>query len=91
MDSTTINGAGPSRARAIAEGRAAVRDGTLRQVRKKAGLSQREIGDAVGVSQVAVYRWETERRAPRGEAAWRLNELLVELDKVVRPGGVLVP
>jgi transcriptional regulator with XRE-family HTH domain len=45
----------------------------LRAARLSSGLSQKEIGKIIGVSQVTVGRWELDiRRRPRG---WRLAAL----------------
>ena len=44
------------------EGRFAVR---LRMLREKAGISQEQVAEAVGVSATAVYRWEADLRQPQ--------------------------
>ena len=37
---------------------------TIREFRIKAGLSQEQLGERVGVSRSAVYNWEKEKYAP---------------------------
>jgi transcriptional regulator with XRE-family HTH domain len=59
--------------------RAAAQSGRTRQIRLAAGLSLRELADAVGVGASTLYRWETGDRRPRGDAALRYAELLNEL------------
>lgn len=44
--------------------------------REKAGLSQRELADRVGVSSGAIGQYETNRRTPRIETLRRLAEAL---------------
>ncbi len=53
--------------------------GEARRRRIAAGLSYRETGDAVGVSQSTILRWERGERSPRGDAAIRYGELLEQL------------
>jgi DNA-binding transcriptional regulator YiaG len=65
---------------APAEARVRVANGELAAIRRRTGLSQESIARAVGVSRVAVCRWEAGERAPSGEAAVRLARLLRELD-----------
>jgi DNA-binding transcriptional regulator YiaG len=50
-------------------------------IRQEAGLSLNEIARAVGCSHVAVQRWETGKRAPRGDAALRYGALLDALSR----------
>ena len=47
-----------------------------RQLRERAGLSQRDIAAGVGVSRESVSLWESGRRTPRPETALRYLELL---------------
>lgn len=68
---------------ALAEARVRVGNGDLAALRQRAGLSQEAIGRAVGVSRVSVCKWEARTRAPSGEPAVRLAQLMRELDKVV--------
>jgi transcriptional regulator with XRE-family HTH domain len=39
----------------------------IKELRKKEGLTQTEVGDKVGVHYQAVQHWEKGRNAPRGE------------------------
>lgn len=68
---------------ALAEARLRVERGDLVKIRHQARISQEAIGRAVGVSRVAVCRWESGSRLPAGEPAVRLAKLLHELEKVV--------
>lgn len=45
----------------------------------RAGLSLREVADAVGISPSTLWRWEERERAPRGAAAVAWVRLLDEL------------
>jgi len=44
------------------------RGGLLKALREQAGLSQSELADLVGASQVAIARWETSQAVPRDAA-----------------------
>jgi DNA-binding transcriptional regulator YiaG len=70
---------------ALAEARVRAGNGDLEAIRRRVKLSQDAIGRAVGVSRVAVCRWENGERAPSGEPAVRLAKLLRELETVVAP------
>lgn len=56
-----------------------------RAIRIRAGAAQQDIADALGVSSVAVSRWELGERSPRRDLAVRYAELLEEL-RTVRSG-----
>ena len=47
-----------------------------RSMRHQAGLTQREVGQVLGVSSVAVCRWEAGARLPRGDLARRYLDFL---------------
>lgn len=47
-----------------------------RSLRREAGLSLAEVGQALGVSHAAVQRWENGKRVPRGDLAERYLGLL---------------
>jgi transcriptional regulator with XRE-family HTH domain len=64
---------------ALSAVRSLVRSGAARSIRVAADLSLAEVGRAVGVSPVAVFRWERGDRVPRGEPALRYGELLTAL------------
>ena len=63
----------------VVRARAFVASGTGRAIRKAARLSLAELGQALGVDQSTVYRWETGERTPRAELAVRYAGLLREL------------
>lgn len=47
-----------------------------RAIRLAAGVSQRQVGEVLGVDRVTVARWESAERRPRGDLAVRYGELL---------------
>ena len=49
---------------------------TLRQAREEAGLTQAQVGEAVGRDQSTVSKWEKGDYVPEREIAPRLAELL---------------
>ena len=48
----------------------------LRELRKKAGLTQEKLAEAVNVSLLTVFRWENEERQPRLEELQMLAKAL---------------
>ena len=48
----------------------------VRALRQRAKITQREVGEVLGVSSVAVSRWESGDRLPSGDLAAQLLELL---------------
>ena len=54
-----------------------------RLLRERAGLSQQDIADVIGVSRPAVTRWESGLRLPRTAARARYAELLERLREEV--------
>lgn len=66
----------------LSEARRALRDGSAREIRERAKLTQREVAESVGVSADAVTRWEQGSRSPRGTAALRYARLLAQLREV---------
>jgi DNA-binding transcriptional regulator YiaG len=65
----------------VTRARADLKSGAAREVRVACGLTQTEIAAQVGVSSVAVSRWEAGNRTPRGAAALRYARLLDALQK----------
>jgi DNA-binding transcriptional regulator YiaG len=59
---------------ALIRSRVMVRDGRGRAVREQAGLSLRDVAQAVGVDAATLSRWETGRSMPRRAAAARWVE-----------------
>lgn len=66
----------------LATVRALAASGGARAIRQQAGLSLSEVAAACGVDQSTVHRWESAKRAPRGEAALRYASLLDALKQV---------
>ena len=52
-----------------------------RLVRERAGLSQQQVADAMGVTRPTVTRWENGLRVPRTASRARYAELLERLRK----------
>ena len=48
----------------------------IRELRVRAGLSQGELAEKIGVSQVTISNWETKRSAPRKEQSAKLGRIL---------------
>lgn len=48
----------------------------IKAARKNAGLTQKELGDILGVSFQAIAQWETGKRNPKMTTLWRLSEAL---------------
>ena len=64
---------------AIAKARQLAASGTGRMIRRSAGLSLAQVGDACGVNRSAVCRWESGNRRPSGTAAIAYTQLLTRL------------
>jgi len=59
--------------------------GRIRELRKQRGWSQQELGERLGVSPVAVSRWELGERQIKGEYLVRLARVFqVSLDELVQ-------
>jgi transcriptional regulator with XRE-family HTH domain len=69
---------------AVARLRADLKSGRARAIREEANLTQPEVARGVGVSQSAIAQWEAGRRVPRGDAAVRYAQFLLDLDQVSR-------
>lgn len=79
MATDTDTAAASDRLVALARVRDLVTSGAARSVRVAAGLSTREVADAIGVTTVTVWRWEAGQRVPRGDAALAYLDLLDRL------------
>jgi transcriptional regulator with XRE-family HTH domain len=53
------------------------------RIRKAAGLSQRELGCALGVSWMAINRWEAGSRPREHKHEVAYADLLIELNRIV--------
>jgi DNA-binding transcriptional regulator YiaG len=53
----------------------------LKLLRKRLKLTQKELGERLGVHVVTVTRWETNVTVPSGLAAEKLNQLYAESRK----------
>lgn len=59
---------------------------SLESARKKAGLLQREVAQALGVSLGTVAMWDTGRNMPRASQLPKIAELYgVTVDELLRP------
>jgi transcriptional regulator with XRE-family HTH domain len=68
-----------------------LRSGEAQRIRIDAGLSLREVADAVNVSVSALHRWEAGDRRPRGDAAIRYAHLLGELSADLQEREAVTP
>lgn len=66
--------------RLVIEARAAASSGRGRRLRTNARISQREFAQLVGVSQVAIHRWERGEHLPTGERAVAYARALREFE-----------
>ena len=66
---------------AVANARAALRDGRLRELRERHGVTQRELARALNVSHSCITRWENGDRRPREGTAERIGDLLQAFGK----------
>lgn len=48
----------------------------IKEIREARGMTRKQIADAVGVSEVAVYYWENGRQKPSADKLPKLAELL---------------
>jgi DNA-binding transcriptional regulator YiaG len=64
----------------LSKTRRIVDGGQLRHVRERAGLTQGEIAEVVGVSTAAVCRWELGDILPRSGHARQLAEVITALE-----------
>lgn len=60
--------------------------GEAREIRRRAGLSQREVALSIGATRSGVALWEEGRRAPQGAPALRYASLLKGLMKITGDG-----
>jgi DNA-binding transcriptional regulator YiaG len=65
----------------IIEGRETARSGRGARLRRVAGISQAELGRAIGVTSTTVSRWERGERQPRGHHAVAYLSALRELSE----------
>ena len=61
---------------ALTDGRKLAASGEGRRIRESAGASQSELGAVVGVTNVAISKWEAGTRRPAGAAAIRYARAL---------------
>lgn len=65
----------------LATARTLANSGDALRTRQEAGLSLREVGDAIGASPTTVWRWERGQRSPRGAAAVEWARLMGQLKR----------
>jgi transcriptional regulator with XRE-family HTH domain len=59
-----------------------LRTGRAREIRKRAGLSQADVGKAVGTNASQMSRWEAGKGAPHRDSALKLARLYEELERL---------
>ena len=60
----------------------------IKEIREARGMTRKQIADAVGVSEVAVYYWENGRQKPSADKLPKLAELLgCTIDELYRASG----
>lgn len=58
-------------------------ENNIRALRKEAGLTQRELAELMGISNVTLCRWETGTKLPKLESLFALAQLFrVPLDAI---------
>lgn len=60
--------------------------GRARDIRKRAGLSQADVGRAIGTDGPQISRWESGKAVPYFDSALRLARLLDGLEEIMRDG-----
>lgn len=63
----------------LMEAREAAQSGRAARLRSAAGLSQREVARAVGVTAGCITRWESGERRPTGQMAVEYGRVLREI------------
>jgi transcriptional regulator with XRE-family HTH domain len=69
---------------AVARVRSWLRSGRARAVRERAGLSQADVGKAVGTDHAQMSRWESGAHAPEHGSALKLAVLYDGLEEIIR-------
>lgn len=59
-------------------------DGSGRAIRLAAGVSMREVAEAIGATESRLSRWETGKVRPKGEVGARWAALLADLARHTR-------
>lgn len=82
-----MNAVGDARideALAVARVRAWLRSGRARDIRKQAGLSQADVGRAIGADGPQISRWESGKAVPHYGFALKLARLLDGAEEIIR-------
>ena len=69
---------------AIVRVRSWLRTGRARAIRERAGMSQADVGLAVGSDHAQVSRWETGMYSPARRSALRLARLYEGMEEIIR-------
>jgi transcriptional regulator with XRE-family HTH domain len=69
---------------AVTRARSWLRTGRARAIRKRAGLSQADVGLAIGTDGPRISRWESGLYAPARGSALRLALLYEQLEEIAR-------
>ena len=68
----------------VARMRSWLRTGRARSVRERAGMSQADVGLAVGSDRAQISRWETGLYSPTRRSALKLARLYDGMDEIIR-------
>jgi HTH-type transcriptional regulator/antitoxin MqsA len=67
-----------------------LRDGRCQQLREQLGVTQRDMGKAVGVSQIAYLQWERGQTKPKQPHAIALGRVIEEMVEALDDCDLLV-
>lgn len=71
---------------AVVRVRAWLVSGRAKEIRKRAGLSQADVGRAIGTDGPQMSRWEAGKAVPYFDSALRLARLLDRLEEIAKDG-----
>jgi transcriptional regulator with XRE-family HTH domain len=69
---------------AVTRARSWLRSGKAKAIRKRAGLSQADVGGAVGTGGPQISRWESGVYVPTRSSALKLAILYEQLEEIIR-------
>ena len=58
----------------------------IKEIRELKGISRKQLADKVGITESAIFRYETNQREPRFSILCKISEALeVPVDKIINP------